>query len=124
MNRIQKNKKGDIPITILVIGVFIVCTLTLLNFYFEGFKDTTLFEGVLLIKEVNEFSEDIKFYDNLDRDSLSLTGLSQEFERDDFKFQGKLEENNYILEGSLYEKEWLGVFEGKRLVYVKYGFPG
>ena len=119
-----KNKKADISITILVIGVFVVSSLTLLNFYFEGFKDNNFFEGVILIKKVGEFAEDIRFYEslNLKKNSLELTGLSQGIEENGFKFQGKSEGGFYEIKGTLYEKEFFGLLTGKELVSVEYNF--
>lgn len=122
-NFLKKNRKADIPITILVIGVFVVSTLTLLNFYFEGFKDNNFFEGVILIKKVSEFSEEIKFYNSLKKNSLEFTGLSQGIEEDGFEFKGNFEEGFYEIKGTLYEKEFFGVLTGKELVSVEYNFP-
>lgn len=134
--KLLSNKKGDIPIVILVIGVFAVCTLTLLNFYVKSFKDDNLFEGVILIEKVRELSEDLKFYNNPSlnkKNALELTGLSGEgIEEGNFKFKGEfipekrdiggklIKKASYKIEGNLTEDTI--IFEGKRLVSVKYNF--
>ena len=62
----MKNKKGDIPITILVIGVFAVCTLALLSFYSSiGFTKHS-FVGTELIEQLNSEIEQQSFSGSLD----------------------------------------------------------
>ncbi len=115
------NKKGDLPIVILVIGVFVVCTLTLFNFYFEGFKDENFFKGVILIEKVREFSNDLKFYKKIDleKDALEYSGLLEKIEGDNFKFEGSVDGKEYKIIGTLFED--LG--KGKKLVFMEYNFP-
>jgi len=47
------NKNGDLPVTILVIGVFAVCTLALLSFFYSSYILSKSLEGTELIEEVN-----------------------------------------------------------------------
>jgi hypothetical protein len=47
------NKRGDLPVTILAIGVFVVCTLALLSFMYSSYKLNKSFSGVKLIEEAN-----------------------------------------------------------------------
>ena len=54
------NKKGDIPVTILVFGVFAICTLAILSFHFSNKKENI--SGVGLIEGVNAIAEKIRFY--------------------------------------------------------------
>ncbi len=58
------NKRGDISITLLVMGVFAVCTLTLFSFYISGVdgKETALKIGIM--EKINSLAEEIKFYKN------------------------------------------------------------
>ena len=120
---IIKNKKGDLPITILVIGVFVVCTLALLNFYIETISDKNFFEGVILIEKVRELSENIKFYNRLEKkNSLELTGLSGKgIEKGNFKFEGRESEKDYEISGTLFETKYI-IFEGKKIASVEYNF--
>lgn len=49
----DKNKKADIPVTILVLGVFAVCTLALLVFINSDKNLEKSFMGVEIIEKVN-----------------------------------------------------------------------
>lgn len=53
----MKNNRGDIPITILVIGVFVVCTLALLSFFVSAISLRNSFVGIDIIGEVNRAIE-------------------------------------------------------------------
>jgi hypothetical protein len=57
------NKRGDVPITLLVIGVFAICTLALLSFFLANLKIEKAFSGVSLMENVNSIAEKIKFYE-------------------------------------------------------------
>ncbi len=48
-----KNKKGNLPIIILVLGVLAVCGLALISFYSSSLKTSNNFSGVSLIEELN-----------------------------------------------------------------------
>jgi len=52
MNR-KWNKKGDLPVTILVIGVFAICTLALLSFIHSSHKLDKSFDALKLVEEAN-----------------------------------------------------------------------
>ena len=60
----MKNNKGDIPITILVIGVFLVCSLALLSFYLSGMDEKKTAISLEMVREVNSLTDEIKFYKN------------------------------------------------------------
>ena len=49
----MKNHKGDIPITILVIGVFVVCTLALVSFFSITLREKNSFVGINLMQKIN-----------------------------------------------------------------------
>lgn len=61
----MKNKKGDIPITILVIGVVAVCALALLSFLSSSFNIGQSFAGVALMEEMNSEIDQYYFYKNM-----------------------------------------------------------
>ena len=61
----MKNKKGDIPITILVIGVVAVCALALLSFLSSGFNIEQSFIGMTLMEEMNSKIDQYSFYKNV-----------------------------------------------------------
>lgn len=50
----MKSRKGDIPITILVIGVFAVCTLAMLSFFAASISSRNSFVGVDIIEDSNK----------------------------------------------------------------------
>lgn len=50
---IRRNKKADVPVTILVIGIFAVCTLALLSFINSDKKAENSFSGVKVIEKAN-----------------------------------------------------------------------
>ncbi len=47
------NKRGSIPVVILVLGVLAVCTLALISFYVSNFKVQNSFVGVNLMEKAN-----------------------------------------------------------------------
>lgn len=49
----KMNKKGDLPVTLLVIGVFAVCTLALLSFLYSSYQAHKSLVGVDIIEEAN-----------------------------------------------------------------------
>ena len=54
----MKNRKGDIPITILVAGVIAVCILTLFSFYYSTNKQKETFVGPGLIETIYSLQEE------------------------------------------------------------------
>jgi hypothetical protein len=47
------NKRGDLPVTLLIIGVFAVCTLALLSFFYSSFLLHKSFVGVDMVENAN-----------------------------------------------------------------------
>ncbi|MFH1787234.1 MAG: hypothetical protein ABH811_00355 [archaeon] len=61
------NKRGDIPVTILVIGVFAVCTLAILSFKFFDIKTNEDFYKIIgASEEMNTQIQKYYFYDNVE----------------------------------------------------------
>ncbi len=54
----MKNKKGNLPIIILVLGVLAVCGLALLSFYASNLKISNNFSGIKLIEKINSQIEE------------------------------------------------------------------
>jgi hypothetical protein len=52
------NKKASIPITILVIGIFLICTLALISFILAKSSARDSFSGVALMEKMNSQIED------------------------------------------------------------------
>lgn len=99
----MKNK-GSIPVTILVIGVFALCSLAMFTFFVSDFKITNVFVGLGIMEGVNsqvdsyDFykkvgvgEEDLKFiYDIQEMDSKKY--IYEELTYEEFSFFGKNKE--------------------------------
>ena len=46
------DRRGDIPIIILVLGVLVVCSLALLSFYAANFNVANTFSGIKLVEKM------------------------------------------------------------------------
>ena len=57
------NKRGDIPITILVIGVLAICTLAIFSFYFSDRSVKNSFNSVDVIEKILVTKEKISLYE-------------------------------------------------------------
>jgi hypothetical protein len=51
--KIKLNKKGDIPITLFVLGVFVVCSLAILTFIKADLQTKNSFSGVSVMRKAN-----------------------------------------------------------------------
>jgi len=49
----MKNKRGDIPLTVLIIGVFAVCTLAILSFIYISYQMNKAFVGIEIMEKAN-----------------------------------------------------------------------
>ncbi|MEK6898035.1 MAG: hypothetical protein AABX28_01610 [Nanoarchaeota archaeon] len=61
---LQFNRKGDISVTILVLGVVVICSLALYSFYSSSIGVKKDFTGLSIIREINSVAEEIRFYKN------------------------------------------------------------
>jgi len=61
VDKFVKNRRGDIPITILVIGIIAVCVLTIFSFYSGVKKQKEGFVGAGLIETIYSIQEEIEF---------------------------------------------------------------
>lgn len=60
----MRNKKGDIPIAILVVGVILICALAILSFLSSSFKLEKSFADVTIMEDLNVKIEEYTFYKN------------------------------------------------------------
>jgi len=51
--KIKNNKKGDIPITVLVIGIILICCIAIFSFSYSVIKMRNSFVGLGVMKEMN-----------------------------------------------------------------------
>lgn len=129
MNKIQKSKKGDISITILVLGVFAVCSLALLSFYLSGISGKETFFRVGIIEKINSLADEIKFYKNSEinqapEDLMDI--FKNENPEDDLVFHGIKEGEIWRLNATYFENEvelfGFGFGKRKAIFSVEYGF--
>jgi hypothetical protein len=64
INKMLKNKRGDIPVIVLVIGVVALCTLAIVSFYIYKGGVGKDFEVVEVIEQIKLQKEKIAFYKN------------------------------------------------------------
>ena len=89
------NKKGDVTVVILVIGVFVVCTMAMVVFFLSSLQKAGEFVDVGLIEKVSERMEK---GDNFLSDN---TG-------------------NFLKENRLEREHWYNWKKTKEVFYVKY----
>ncbi len=64
IKNLLKNKRGDIPITIFVIGVLAICILAIFSFYLSNRDVKNDFSSVSVIEKVLITKEKISLYNN------------------------------------------------------------
>jgi hypothetical protein len=107
-----KNCKGDIPIVVLVIGVIVICTLTIVSFSLVVFTLNNSFYGVNTMKQMNLIIEEYLFYKNLGMGNAEIGEMLGQ----------KVSEygNNYIY----LEEKGVSLGDVDKIVFsVKYYFP-
>lgn len=62
MIRKKINNKGNIPVTMLVIGVFALCSLALLTFFVSDFRVSNTFVGIQVMQEMSGALDEYNFY--------------------------------------------------------------
>lgn len=73
-----KNKRGDIPVTILVIGVFAICTLAILSFSIIDNKSREGFTEVIeAMEEINSEIEKYHLYKNLGKSTEEINEIME-----------------------------------------------
>ncbi len=124
-----KNKRGDISIAILVLGVFIVSALALLSFYLAGINGDETLKRISILNKVNSLSEEAKFYKNpeIGKNSAELMSIFEKETRDgSVSYSGIFNDGRYKIFGvdSKNEIEFLGFkFRGKKIMFsVEYNF--
>ena len=63
-NKLIKNKQGEIPVTILVLGVIALCALALLSFLVANGKTSAELKGISAVEKMNCEIEKFEFYKN------------------------------------------------------------
>jgi len=84
-----KNKRGDVPITILVLGTFVICSLALLSFFVSNLTISNSFENIDLMEKMNSKINEYNFYKN---QRLTDENIKEILKEEDFFM-----ENDYFL---------------------------
>jgi len=93
-----KNKKADIPVTILVIGVLAICALAIFSFYFSdrGVKDD--FIVIEAVEKASILREKMSLYEDLgfsEEEVKSLIGIKEDVQEE------KVQKYINVTQGSL-----------------------
>ena len=72
---VLKNKKGNIPITILVIGVVAICVLALGSFVFSSFKLNKSF-SLGVFEDIQSDVENFYFYKTQNNEGVAASNIN------------------------------------------------
>ena len=117
----KMNKRADIPVTILVIGVVGICILTILSFVGSNKDNEANFLGIGLIETMLSIEEELKLYSN---EELSIKGIYEDIEFIELKNIKIITDGKKVLKGtySVTERNFPNIFtiKEKVLVWVEY----
>ena len=100
------NKKGDLPVTLLVIGVFAICSLALFSFFYSDFKIKDSLKTINLMEQIGSTKEDIMLYENVDSGMIeNLNYFNKEYEAENNIFVKVKNENGYHVINAEYRVE-------------------
>ncbi|PJE81659.1 hypothetical protein COU58_01820 [Candidatus Pacearchaeota archaeon CG10_big_fil_rev_8_21_14_0_10_32_42] len=100
--KLLKFKKGNLPVTILVIGIFALCGFALLTFFMSDFKLSNSFVGVDVVKKIISNSDEYLFYKNNgvpDEDLDEFFNITEEYGRKYFH-EEKIDDEGILFFGS------------------------
>jgi len=95
---IPNNKRGDIPIVVLVIGVIAICVLAIVSFSVVVFTLDNSFYGVSSMEKMSSLIEKYSFYKNLGMSDEEINVLDSSV---DIKTGSKGESYIYVEEFAL-----------------------
>ena len=108
--------RGNIPIVLLVIGVFAVCSLALLTFLIADFRTNNSFVGVGMMFQLQE---DLDEYAFLVQQNVSSSFLEQRYNLTEINGQKSFYREE-LMGGALFKK---GASKGDLLFSVQYPVP-
>ena len=92
----KRDKRGDIPTLILVIGVFFVCAVAIFSFVFFSSSGRQSFSNVLeSMAIINSIADQIRFYENAGLQPESFLGIKKE--NNNYNITSKKTENEEIV---------------------------
>jgi len=71
----MKNKKANLPVTVLVIGIFALCGFALLTFFLSDFKISNSFVGIDVVSKLNSLGDEYLFLKNAGVDEAKLATM-------------------------------------------------
>ncbi len=84
MNKLLRNQKGNIPVTILVLGVLLICGLMIFSFYLGGKAVSDKISDISIIEKAKLEKEKLDFYrDVLNRNDLEAKNSIEGFRESD-----------------------------------------
>ena len=102
--KIKMNRRGDIPVTILVLLVVLICILAITSFIFSNQSIQNSFVGPGLVTTVVSFADQMSFYGN--------TGVSAPWTRN-FDANGvNITVNGGVIEGTYSQRGFFGRIVG------------
>lgn len=104
------NKRGDITITIFVIGVLAICTLAIFSFYFSDRNVKNSFNSIETIEKVLVTKEKISLYNE-----------SFEFTQEEIEELFNIKEDIHTKEKYIISQQF--VFSKKGSLSVRYNLP-
>lgn len=120
------NKKADISITILVLGVIAVCGIAILSFYSSEISVKKDFIGLEMIEKINSLAEEVKFYEDpeINEDPFKIMEIfSEEISKEDIVFRGTKLQEDYSLTADYSIEEcflWFIDCKEKTIVNITY----
>lgn len=104
MKKIIESKRGSIPVMILVIGVFAVCTLAMFTFLNSNVQARDSFQGLKLLGEMNSQIEEYEFYKMQGKTDEEIKEMLKLQEQGIFKTRS-VEEVKNLVAGFIREKK-------------------
>lgn len=108
----MKNKKADIAITILVLGVIALCAAALFSFYNEKNQIKGVVNSAYFLQDIYNLAESVKF---------SGVGLIDKYDKElqEYDIQYDSEKQELII-GRTYYKKDLGVSGNEEILKITY----
>jgi len=110
------NKRGDIPITILVIGVVAVCIFTLYSFIFSINQQSESFIGAGTIETIYSVQEELWLDKSLNLGQY-VDNPSYEFEDGNGLLVLKIDRGNKIVKGNYTSQAGYWIFKKDKVLF-------
>ena len=116
LREIINNKKGDLSIVILVLGVFFICMMVLGSFYFFQNRMNRTFAGTDIIEKAVAIEDKYYFYKNTGKFTEQKIEDILGIQRDEFG-------NRFVYLERDITQGWVGLGKEEKIASVKYFLP-